>query len=265
MSDLAGFVEFAKRTALAAGDVIREGAQRSIEVHSKGLRDLLTDVDLVAERIIVQAIAEQHPDHDVLTEETLPGRRSSRYCWVIDPLDGTGNFSRRLPFFSTSIALTIDDQPVVGAVYDPMRDQLFTASLGGGATLNGQPLEVTDNTDLIQCVIGLDWTRAPVTRAATVRGIANLTPVVGSLRICGSAALGICYVGAGILDAYWHMELSAWDVAAGAVVVREAGGLVTDLDGEPWTVGPGPCVVSNGLLHGTLCSHLDRSPDSGHP
>jgi myo-inositol-1(or 4)-monophosphatase len=247
--DVQACLDFAAGVAYTAGQVIREGARRPIEVHSKGLRDLLTDVDLAAEHTIVKAIGERYPGHDILTEETPPGCRSSRYQWVIDPLDGTGNFSRRYPCFCTSVALTLDDEPVAGVVYDPMRDHLFAASLGGGATLNGAPLAVSQIDRMLDTLIGMDWTRDPKTRAHIVRMIAELTPHCGTLRVCGSAALGICYVGAGWWDAYWHLSLQPWDAAAGALIVREAGGKVTDLAGDRWKPGAGPCLVSNGRLH----------------
>jgi myo-inositol-1(or 4)-monophosphatase len=252
------YLHFAIDTARAAGQVIYEGAHRPIEVTSKGLRNLLTDVDLAAERTIVEAIRMRYPEHDILTEETPPEARSSRYQWVIDPLDGTGNFSRRVPCFCTSIALAVDDQPVVGVVYDPMVDRLYAARNGGGATLNGVPMSVTQTTEMVQTVIGMDWTRSSVTRRQNACVIAELVPVCGTVRISGSAALGICNVGAGSWDAYWHLELSAWDVAAGAVIVREAGGQVTDLQDRPWTVGEGPVLVSNGVLHDTFRGYVNQ-------
>lgn len=246
------FLEFAVHTARAAGEVIRAGALGSFEVHSKGLRDLLTDVDLAAERTIVDAIHGRFPDHDILTEETPPDQRSSRWQWVIDPLDGTGNFSRRYPCFSTSVALAVDDEPVVGAVYDPMLDRMFAACRGGGATANGLPLHVSETERMIDTLIGMDWTRDPIARAHSANVIRGLMPACGTLRICGSAALGLCYVGAGYWDAYWHMSLYPWDVAAAAVIIREAEGRVTDLAGEPWRLGTGPCLASNGRLHETF-------------
>jgi myo-inositol-1(or 4)-monophosphatase len=254
--DYGSFLAFATGVARTAGQVIRDGARRPIQVHSKGLRDLLTDVDLEAERAIVEAIRERYPDHDILTEETPPDARTSRYQWVIDPLDGTGNFSRGYPCFSTSIGLTLDDEPIAGAVYDPMRDHLFAARLGGGATLNGQPLAASPIDRMLDTLIGMDWTRAPETRMRIVRIIERLTPYCGTLRVCGSAALGICYVGAGWWDAYWHLTLQPWDAAAAALIVREAGGTVTDLIGERWRPSAGPCIVSNGKLHDRFRSYL---------
>ena len=249
MNDRDAYLQFAIQVAREAGKVIREGAHRTIEVHSKGLRDLLTDVDLAAERTIVEAIRAQYPEHDIVTEETPPGERSSPYCWIIDPLDGTGNFSRHYPCFSTSIALTCEDEPVAGVVYDPLREQLFAAALGGGATLNGRSLRVSEVDTLLDTMIGMDWTRAPETRRQNVQVFGQLAPLCGTIRISGSAALSICYVGAGWWDAYWHLELSPWDAAAGALIVREAGGRVTDAAGERWTPVTGPCLASNGRVH----------------
>ena len=252
MSGLAAYCDFAVETARAAGAVIRAGAARAIEVHSKGLRNLLTDVDLAAERTIVEAIRARYPAHDVLTEETPPGPRSSRYQWVVDPLDGTGNFARGYPCYSTSIALTLDGASLVGVVYDPMRDQVFCATRGGGATLDGQPLRVSRVDGMLETMIGMDWTRDPVSRAQVLQVVGRLTPRCGTLRVCGSAALGICYVGAGWWDAYWHLSLEPWDAAAAALVVREAGGTVTGRAGEQWQLGAGPLLASSGVLHGEL-------------
>jgi len=249
MIDSKLLLDVAVRAARAGGKAIREGAVRPIDVRSKGLRDLLTDVDLTAERAIVDTIRAWYPDHDILTEETPPGERRSRYQWIVDPLDGTGNFCRGLPFYSTSVALAIDDEPVVGAICDPVRGQLFAARRGGGAAVNGEPLQMTRNEDLLQCVIGMDWSRGEKARRAASDLIGDLNPVCGSIRILGSAALGLCYVAAGVLDAYWHLCLSPWDVAAGAVILREVGGKVTTVQGRRWRPATGSCLASNGIIH----------------
>jgi myo-inositol-1(or 4)-monophosphatase len=263
--DLGSYLDFAVRTARTAGQVIRQGAGQQIQVYSKGLRNLLTDVDLAAERAIVEAVAAQYPAHDVLTEETPPEERQSTFQWIVDPLDGTGNFSRGYPCFSTSIALTIADEPVVGVVYDPMRDQMFAASRDGGATLNGERLRVSNVDYMLGTVVGMDWTRDPDTRSQIARVIAHQSRECGTLRVCGSAALGICYVGAGWWDAYWHLSLQAWDAAAGALIVREAGGQVTDIGGERWLPRQGPCIASNGQVHGRfqdlIALGTSESPD----
>jgi myo-inositol-1(or 4)-monophosphatase len=247
---------FAIELARAAGAVIRQEAGRPFDVQSKGLRDVLTAADLRAERTIVDMICARCPDHDILTEEAPAGERRSRYQWVIDPLDGTGNFVRRYPCFSTSVALTHDDQAIVGAVYDPTNDHLFAARLGGGATLNGRALRASLVGTMLDTMVGMDWARDPPTRQRALDAMGRLVPACGTVRVCGSAALGICYVGAGWWDAYWHLSLQPWDAAAGSLIVRQAGGQVTDFTGQPWRPQAGPLLASNGRLHGALLAYL---------
>jgi myo-inositol-1(or 4)-monophosphatase len=249
LADHEAALQFAVQVAREAGRLIRDGVRCPFGVRSKGPRDLLTDIDLAAERLIVEAIRARYADHDILTEETLPEERRSSYQWIIDPLDGTGNFSRRYPCFSTSIALVQDDEPIVGVVYEPMLDNLFAAALGAGARLGGELLSVSQVDSLTDSLIGMDWTREANTRAENARIIARLTPLCGSLRICGSAAAAICYVAAGWWDAYWHLGLCSWDAAAGALIVREAGGVVTDRSGRRWRPRAGSCLATNGRIH----------------
>jgi len=249
MSNTQEFLQFTIEIARAAGQVIRQGAQGELNARQKGLRDFLTDVDLAAERTIIEAIRRCYPDHDILSEETPPAVRRSSFQWIIDPLDGTGNFVHRFPHFSTSVALAVDNEPLVGVVYDPLRDHLFAGGVGLGATLNGTPIHVSDITRMLDAQIGMDWSREEHLRKQIVTAIDRLSPHIGSLRCCGSAALGICYVAVGWWDAYFHLQLSAWDAAAGAVIAREAGGTVTDTAGHRWRPQNGPLLVSNGPLH----------------
>jgi myo-inositol-1(or 4)-monophosphatase len=260
------FYHFAIELAQAAGSVIREAAGQAVDVYSKGLRDTLTTVDLAAERTVVEAIRARYPEHDILTEETPASERRSRYQWVIDPLDGTGNFSRGYPCFSTSVALTHDDEPLAGAVYDAVRDHLFAAYLDGGATLNGQALQVSSVETMLDTMIGMDWPRDPAGREQAMQALERLMPACGSLRVCGSAALGICYVGAGWWDAYWHLTLEAWDAAAASLIVREAGGRVTDLTGREWRPRAGPLLASSGRLHQQFLAYVGGSDEAqaGH-
>jgi myo-inositol-1(or 4)-monophosphatase len=256
LADCEAYLDLACKAALAAGRVLLEGAQRPIDVQSKGLRNLLTDVDLAAERAILDLLAREVPDHDVLTEESPPGKCRSPYCWVIDPLDGTGNFAHGYPCFSTSIALTREKEPIVAVVYDPIRGHTFAALLGRGATLNGEPLRVSGTEILLEAFVGMDWTRDPSSRERDVQITAQLMPHINVLRVCGSAALGICYVGAGWWDAYWHVGLQPWDAAAGALIVREAGGRATDLSGRRWQLHSAPFLASNGKLHARILEGL---------
>ncbi|MBN1579982.1 MAG: inositol monophosphatase [Anaerolineae bacterium] len=251
------FLQLAIETARAAGQVIRRGAMvGEFHTRQKGVRNVLTDVDLVAERTIVQAIQHAYPDHDILTEETPAGGRRSRYQWVIDPLDGTSNFVHRYPCFSTSIALTCDDEPVVGVVYDPIHEVLFAGARGLGATLNGHPLQVSQIDAFIQTQIGMDWSYNEALRAQTLSVMSKMAAHGGTIRCCGSAALGICYVAAGWWDAYFHLGLSAWDAAAAVLIVREAGGTVTNLTGQDWRMGEEACLASNGTLHAQFCEYV---------
>ena len=256
MADRTEFLHAALEAAYAAGRAIRAGTRRTIDVQTKGLRDLLTDVDLAAERAILDVICSTYPDHDLLTEESPPAKRSSPYCWVIDPLDGTANFAHRYPCFCTSIALTVEGEPIAGVVYDPIREHLFGATSGRGATLNGAPLRVSETEHLIEAFVGMDWTREASSRGQSARLIAQLMPHCNELRVCGSAVLGICYVAAGWWDAYWHLGPQPWDTAAATLIVREAGGRVTDLAGEPYRLGTGPFLASNGKLHRQICEGL---------
>jgi myo-inositol-1(or 4)-monophosphatase len=256
LSDYEAYLDLAQKAAFAAGRIIREGAARPIDVQSKGLRNLLTDVDLAAERAILDILAREVPDHDVLTEESPPEARRSRYCWVIDPLDGTGNFAHGYPCFSTSIAFTQDEEPIVGVVYDPIREHFFAAVLGQGATLNGEPLHVSGTENLLEAFVGTDWTRDAASRERNVQMTAQLMPHINVLRVCGSAALSICYVGAGWWDAYWHVGLQPWDAAAGALIVRETGGQATDLLGQRWQLHSAPFLASNGKLHKEILEGL---------
>jgi len=195
------FLAVAREAALAAGKVIRASLARPVDVQSKGLRNYVTDVDLEAERAILAVLRLRCPEHDVLTEESPPEARGSRYRWVIDPIDGTLNFARGYPCFSVSVALALDDQPLVGVIYDPLREQLFAAEAGQGATLDGKPLRVSPTTAMIEAVIGMDWTRDAGSRAYNAARIGRLAQDCNVIRSCGSAALALCYVAAGWWDA----------------------------------------------------------------
>lgn len=250
------YLDVALEAALAAGEAICAGLKRPVAVQSKGLRNYVTDVDLEAERAILAVLGRRCPDHDVLTEESPPEARASRYRWVIDPIDGTLNFSRAYPCFSVSVALALDDEPVVGVIYDPLREQVFAAEAGQGATLNGKTLRASATATMIEAVIGMDWTRDAASRARNATLIGQLAQSCNVIRSCGSAALALCYVAAGWWDAYWHLNIQPWDVAAGALIVREAGGQVTDLAGRRWELDTAPVLASNGRLHERLCGEI---------
>ncbi len=220
-------------------------------VDKKGAIDLVTDVDLRVEQMFRALIAERFPDHAVLAEELSgtppPG---ARYRWIFDPLDGTTNYAHGLPIFCATVALEIDGRIEVGAVYDPTRRELFTAERGGGAFLNGMPLSVSSAARLLDALL---CTGFPYDVHETIDEVVGLfghfVARARGVRRLGSAALDLCYVAAGRLDGFWEQRLHPWDVAAGALLVQEAGGRVTDLLGGPFSVYSGEVLASNGRIH----------------
>jgi myo-inositol-1(or 4)-monophosphatase len=246
------FLDTAIDAAHAAGKVLIERLANEREVRVKGLRDIVTDADLAAEAAVIQAIRTRYPGHALLTEEGGESVGNASYVWVVDPLDGTTNYSRRFPAFSVSIGLVHQGELTVGAVYDPLNRHLFTAQRGQGAKLNGTPLRVSRVDQVGQAVVALDWAHAQDERHEILARLGRVAPVCGTVRAFGSAALGLCYVGAGWLDAYFHIGLKPWDMAAGLLLIEEAGGRVTDIQGQPWQPWDQRVLVSNGRLHRTL-------------
>lgn len=245
-------IETAIQAARTAGRILVERLPAEREVRVKGLRDIVTDADLAAEAAIIQTIRARFPDHTVLTEEGGGSSGDAPYVWVVDPLDGTTNYSRRFPNFSVSIGLVHQGQLAAGVVYDPLREHLFAAQRGHGVTLNGAPLQVSRFDQVGQAVVGLDWAHSHENRHEIVARLGRVAPVCATLRGIGSAALGLCYVAAGWLDAYFHIGLKPWDMAAGLLLIEEAGGRVTDIQGRPWQPWGERVLVSNGHLHQAL-------------
>jgi myo-inositol-1(or 4)-monophosphatase len=253
-------LEVAIEAARQVGQILLEGFGRSQEITIKGLRDIVTEADLAAQAKAVGVIRSRYPDHDIWAEEVgqTPGGASD-YCWIVDPLDGTTNYSRGLPCFSVSIALSCQGEAMLGVVYDPLRDQLFRAQCSQGAYLNNDRIQVSTAERLIDAVIGLDWAHEQELRCQTAQLVAEVAPEVRTLRSTGSAALGLCSVAAGWTDAYFHLSLKPWDVAAAGVIIQEAGGVVSDLAGLPWHPNSGGCLASNGLIHQAMLNLLTET------
>lgn len=231
------------------------GSDLDIDTKSSDI-DLVTQVDRLCETRIREVLLEAHPGHVVLGEEQ--GQRGeARHRWIVDPLDGTVNYAHAFPFFCTSIALEIDGRVEVGVVYDPVRDELFSAVAGGGAHLNGRPLRVTDTTELRRALVATGFAYSEDTQHRNLEVFARVVPQVQAVRRPGAAALDLCYVAAGRVDAFWEMALNPWDVAAGVLLVREAGGTVTGGDAAPYRFEHPELVASNGHLHGRLLALLD--------
>ncbi len=223
--------------------------------------DLVTEVDVEIERMFRVLVAERFPDHDVLAEEMGQTRTGASHRWVFDPLDGTTNYAHGIPIFCSSLALEIDGEPVVGAVYDPNRRELFTAERGIGAWLNGEPLRVSSSQTLIDAVLvtGFPYDiREPGRMADLIALFAGFLGEARAVRRLGSAAIDLCWVAAGRVDAFWEQALQPWDVMGGGLIVQEAGGRVTALDGGPWRAGDGNLVASNGYIHDAMLAVVQQ-------
>jgi myo-inositol-1(or 4)-monophosphatase len=250
------YLATAVEAVIRAGETQIAGLGGNLRIDKKGAIDLVTEMDLAIERAFRAMIAERFPSHAVLGEEfEETGDRDARprFCWVLDPIDGTTNYAHGLPIFCASLALEIDAVAVVGAVYDPTRRELFTAERGHGAWLNGAPLRVSASSALIDSLLvtgfHYDIHRDP---AYLIELFGEFISRARAVRRLGSAALDLCYVAAGRFDAFWEHKLQPWDVAAGALIVEEAGGKVTTIEGGPFQSRSGSVLASNGGVHAEM-------------
>ena len=250
---LEDYAREAAQIARDAGQILRDRFGQPHDVRFKGTIDLVTEADRAAEDLIADRLRTLCPEHDLLCEEGSVGATlGASYRWVVDPLDGTTNFAHGLPTFAVSIALEDAGDPVVGVVYDPMRDELFVARKDAGATLNGEPIRVSLVDQLITSILVTGFSYDFVRRAHQAEIWRDFLTRVQAIRQTGSAALNLCYIAAGRLDGYWEQGISPWDVAAGAVIVTEAGGTVTDMRGGKFRSADREILASNGGLHREL-------------
>ena len=247
-------LEIAIAAAEAAGEVLRNGFGQHQEIKFKGEVDLVTKADENAEQAIMRVLQKTFPNYGMLAEEGGELRGEGNVRWIVDPLDGTTNFAHGLPLFCTSIALERDGEVVLGVVYDPMANETYTAERGGGATLNGEPIVVSDTDDPIRALLatGFPYDRDEVPAALELFG--RFAVHTQGMRRLGSAALDLCYVAAGRLDGYYERGVKAWDIAAGTLLLREAGGKAANYSGHELDLAIGEVVASNGLLHPALLS-----------
>jgi myo-inositol-1(or 4)-monophosphatase len=247
------FLATATEIVLRAGEIQRAGQRSGFHVAKKGAIDLVTEIDLACERMCRAIIAERFPDHDVLAEELDAGEREprgSRHRWIFDPLDGTTNFAHGLPIFCASLGLEIDGRIEVGAVFDPSRNELFTAERGEGAYMNGSALSVSSAAALVDALLVTGFPYDIHKRSEDLlENFAAFLERARGVRRLGSAAIDLCYVAAGRFDGFWEQHLKPWDVAAGALIVEEAGGRVTGIDGSPFDHSAAHLVASNGHVH----------------
>jgi myo-inositol-1(or 4)-monophosphatase len=255
------YLATAIEAVMRAGDAQMARFGGDMRVEKKGAIDLVTEIDIAIEREFRAMIAERFPDHEVLGEEFAPaaGAGAARFCWVFDPIDGTTNYAHGLPIFCSSLALEVDGEPVVAAVYDPNRKELFTAERGEGARLNGQPLRVSSAETLIDSLLvtgfHYDVHKDP---GSVIEMFAAFIQRARAVRRLGSAALDLCYVAAGRFDGFWERKLQPWDVAGGALIVAEAGGRVTTMTGESYGSRKGSVLATNGRIHEAMLEVIAR-------
>lgn len=251
-------LNFAIRVAKDAGRLLRDRFGTRIDIDHKGSINIVTDVDLASERLIREAISTYHPRHEILAEEGGLSESGSEYRWIVDPLDGTTNYAHGYPIFCVSIALEYKGEVVLGVVYDPMRDEMFTAEQGGGATLNNRPIRVSKTAELMQGLLSTGFPYDIKTSKLTnLDHWANFAMNAQALRRDGAAALDLCYVACARFDGFWELNLSPWDTAAGALIVAEAGGRVTNFAGGAFSNYRREILASNGLVHDRMIEVLN--------
>lgn len=242
-------LELAIEAARLGGAVLLEGIGKIRDVRTVGYKgevDLVTEYDKRSEHLIVDAIRRRFPDHTVLAEEGTTGGSDPRHRWVIDPLDGTTNFAHGYPICCVSVAYEHQGELAVGVVYDPFRDELFQAVRGQGARLNTAPLRVSSTPDLAHALLATGFPYDRSTLDPVLEHWGRLVRRSQAVRRDGAAALNLSYVAAGRFDGFWEATLQAWDAAAGVLIVREAGGIVTDYHGASWTLQERAIVAANG-------------------
>ena len=246
-------IDQATKIALAAGVILREKLEAGVSIEHKGRIDLVTDADRAAEAFIVQELRKVFPSHGILGEEGARIEGTSDYLWVIDPVDGTTNFAHGFPYFSVSLGLVKGDEVVLGIVHNPMSQECFVAERGSGAFLNGQKLSVSKQTTLEASLLttGFPYDIA-TTDETNLKSFELVNKVSQGVRCLGSAALDLCHVASGRLEGFWERSLQPWDIAAGSLIVTEAGGQVTRCNGGGFSPLGHEICATNGQIHQEL-------------
>ena len=256
------YLATAIEAVIRAGEVQMQHFGREMRVDKKGAIDLVTEIDLQIEREFRAMVAERFPAHVVLGEEFSAAEERhtvAEFSWVFDPVDGTTNFAHGLPIFCSSLALEVHGQPVVAAVYDPTRRELFTAQRGLGAWLNGSPLRVSSADTLMDALLCTGFPYTVQQQPGELIGLfGHFLSISRAVRRLGSAALDLCYVGAGRLDGFWEQRLNPWDISAGALIVEEAGGVTTTVSGESFNSRLGNIIASNGRIHSQMVGAIQE-------
>ncbi|MDD5504101.1 MAG: inositol monophosphatase family protein [Candidatus Omnitrophica bacterium] len=258
--ELSFFLRTGRHAAKRSGDCLLKGLGKKHDIRYKGRKNLVTEMDKKSEALIIASLRRNFPSHSILSEETgHAGKAGSEYRWVIDPLDGTTNYAHSFCFFAVSIALMKNDDIIAGIVYDPVRDEMFTAMKGRGAYLNKKRIHVSRVKAVKESLLSTGF---PYKLGKEMRdNIAYFKSFMlraQAIRRPGSASLDLCYVASGRFDGFWEMELRPWDTAAGALIVQEAGGKVTDFNGRRFDPFMKRVLASNNKIHSQMLAVLDR-------
>lgn len=250
-------LEFAIHCALESGKIQSQFFEKKIDIRHKGEINLVTEVDIACQKKIIELIDEHFPDDYVIAEEKTNVFDGTRNRWIVDPLDGTTNYAHGYPFFCTSIAYEVQGEVVLGVVYNPIFDELFVARKNGGAYLNGEQIRVSAISDLKQSLLstGFPYDLATSSRNNIGHWL-NFLHRAQAVRRDGSAALNLSYVARGRFEGHWELKLNPWDMAAGVLIVTEAGGTVTTFDGGPFTIFSDEILASNGIIHKAMVDVL---------
>jgi len=252
-------MEHLVEVARLAGHILREGYGKTQSIEEKGrTTDLVTATDKASETAVRAYLARHFPDHAILGEEEgHSGDKNAEWTWIVDPLDGTTSFAHGIPFFSTCIALARRGEVVAGAVYEPMRDEMFAAEKGSGATLNGKRIRVTDTFELNRALLATGFPyRIAENPNKTLEVFCSVVPHARGIRRMGSAGLDLAYLACGRLDGYWETLLQPWDCAAGGLLVTEAGGRVSDFDGGAHDIHGLETLATNGAIHEAMMERI---------
>jgi myo-inositol-1(or 4)-monophosphatase len=246
MSD---YLNAAVEIARESGALLAKLFTQPMEITYKRRSDLVTAADRRSEAMIVERLQRHFPEHGIVAEEGGGHSAPSEYCWYVDPLDGTTNFAHGFPMFCVTLGLARRGEVIAGVVYDPTRDDLYTAERGGGAYLNGRRLQVSRTEKLSECLVATGFPPFATNHDLNIKFYFRFTELSHGIRRCGSAALDLCSVAAGRFDGFWELKLNPWDKAAGSLLVTEAGGHMSDIQGQPFDLLGDDVFASNGLIH----------------
>jgi len=252
------YLMVSEEAARKAGRLLKKNINKSNEIFYKGAVDLVTSFDTRAQRTILDHLSSFFPHHGYLAEEGLSQNKGADMRWIIDPLDGTTNYAHHYPVFTVSIALERKSEVILGLVYDPMREEMFSALEGKGAFLNGKKISVSGTDELDKSLLATGFPYD--VRASQENNISHFNNFViraQGIRRCGSAAMDLCYVACGRYDGFWELKLKPWDMAAGAFIVQEAGGRVSDFRGGAFSVFGSEILATNGLIHQQMVDILE--------